>query len=106
MGGMPCFCGHDCARCITYLATLRDDDALRLRAQAFYRETFSLDVPLEQIHCRGGRADDVFFLCRECPFAICCRGRELSSCADCADYPCPSLREYQLKYVNRCLQVE
>lgn len=105
MDAMPCFCGHDCSRCITYLATLHDDDTLRLRAQAFYRETFSRDVPLEQIHCRGGRSDDVFFLCRECPFAQCCRERGLTSCAACADEPCDSLRAYQAQYVNRCNQV-
>lgn len=22
----PCYCGHDCARCVTYLATVRDDE--------------------------------------------------------------------------------
>ena len=30
-----CCCGHDCGRCITYLATVFDDEELRRRSQAF-----------------------------------------------------------------------
>lgn len=26
---MPCYCGHDCAKCITYIATKRNDDSLQ-----------------------------------------------------------------------------
>ena len=29
---MPCYCGHDCAKCITYIATQTNDDNLRIRA--------------------------------------------------------------------------
>ena len=100
-----CYCGHDCSRCVTRLATERDDDALRLQAQTFYRESFGLDIPLEAIRCRGGRLDDVFFLCRECPFAQCCRSRGHVSCAACDVYPCALLRDYEKKYVNRCNQI-
>ena len=100
-----CYCGHDCNRCVTRLATVHDDEALRLQAQAFYRDRFGLKIPLDQIHCQGGRSDDIFFLCRECPFSTCCRSRNLTSCADCPDYPCATLRDYQEKYVNRCNQI-
>ena len=37
-------CGHDCGRCVTYLATVQDDDGLRRQAQQFYREAFRTDL--------------------------------------------------------------
>ena len=29
MKELLCYCGHDCARCLTYLATINDDEDLR-----------------------------------------------------------------------------
>lgn len=101
----PCYCGHDCARCVTYLATVRDDDDLRRQAQRFYRDTFGLDIPLADLHCLGGRSRARFSLCRDCPWTACCRRRGLDRCADCPEYPCPPLADYIVKYVNRCNQL-
>ena len=98
-------CGHDCARCITYLATVRSDDRLREQAQAFYRDTFHTDLPLDAFHCLGCRSDKVFVLCRECPFTACADRRGISHCKDCAEHPCPALAAYTEKYVNRCNQI-
>lgn len=36
--GLPCYCGHDCSRCITYIATQNDDDTLREQSQRFYKK--------------------------------------------------------------------
>ncbi len=102
---MLCFCGHDCARCITYLATIQNDDTLRKRAQQLYREEFGLEVPLYEIHCKGGRSEEVFFLCRDCPWVQCAKEKGLSACADCLQYPCAPLAQYQQKYVNKCNQI-
>ncbi|MBQ8551773.1 MAG: DUF3795 domain-containing protein [Clostridia bacterium] len=100
-----CYCGHDCARCITYLATIKNDAALRQQAREFYKDEFSIDVSIEDIHCLGGRSDDVFFLCKECPWAKCCRERGIDSCTECEVYPCKVLTAYSDKYVNKCNQV-
>ena len=68
---MTCYCGHDCTRCITYLATVKNDDELRKQSQQFYKNEFGLDIPLSEIHCMGGRSDDIFKLCRGCPWMKC-----------------------------------
>jgi hypothetical protein len=47
----------------------------------------------------------VFRLCRECPFAACCRKRGLHSCGDCPEFPCAMLAEYRRKYVNKTNQI-
>jgi hypothetical protein len=102
---MPCFCGHDCSRCVTYLATVSDDDELRKMSQQFYKDEFGYDIPLSEIRCMGGRSDDVFKLCHGCPWMKCCRERGIMSCADCSEYPCKPLADYQAKYVNKCNQI-
>ncbi len=102
---MPCFCGHDCARCVTRLATVNNDNKLREQSRRFYKETFGYDIPLSEIRCMGGRTDDIFKLCHGCPFGECCRGKGFGSCSECGDYPCKLLAGYIEKYVNKCNQV-
>lgn len=98
---LSCFCGHDCSRCLTYLATVNNDDNLRRKSQQFYKDIFSLDIPIEKFHCLGGRSNDVFYLCKDCPWMKCAKEKGLSACSECADYPCKPLAEYQEKYVNK-----
>ena len=102
---MLCCCGHDCARCNTYLATKNNDDVLRHASQSFYSSEFGLKLDLGCIRCSGGRSDDVFILCKDCPFVKCCRQRKISSCKECFDYPCERIAEYEKKYVNKCNQI-
>lgn len=99
-----CYCGHDCSRCITFLATKHEDGDLREQSRKFYQEEFGRDIPLADICCSGGRSENIFILCRECPFRECCRNRGLTACGDCPDYPCGMLADYMEKYINRCNQ--
>ena len=99
-----CYCGHECSRCVTYIATQTDDDSLREQSQSFYKEQFRIDIPLEKLNCCGGRTDNVFELCQDCPFRKCCIERSISSCYLCLEYPCDMLGDYQIKYVNKYLQ--
>lgn len=103
---MMCYCGHDCTRCLTYLATVHNDEALRERSQHFYKNAFGMEIPLEQVHCFGGRSEDVFYLCRECPFIQCCKEHAVEQCADCSIFPCQKIKAYQEKYVNQCNQID
>lgn len=100
-----CYCGHDCTRCITYIATQRKDDSLRRLSQRFYKEQFGLDIPLEKFNCNGGRTDKIFELCNECPFIKCCKQRNMDSCNECPEYPCKKISDYKAKYVNKCNQL-
>ena len=100
-----CFCGHDCSRCITYLATIKDDDGLRKQSQKFYKNEFGYDIPLSDIRCMGGHSENIFYLCHGCPWMKCCREHNINSCSECGEYPCKPLAEYQEKYVNKCNQI-
>lgn len=100
-----CYCGHDCSRCKTYLATIHDDMQLRVQSQMFYKETFGITIPLAEMRCLGGHSGDVFVLCRECPFMKCCKEHGMDTCAECETYPCRELKQYQEQYVNQCNQI-
>ncbi|NLB15852.1 MAG: methyltransferase domain-containing protein [Clostridiales bacterium] len=97
-----CWCGHDCSKCATYTATIRNDDVLREKSRAFYMEQFGREIPAEDIVCCGGRSGRILNLCLECPFRNCGIGRGIDSCRLCPEYPCPDLKDYQEKYVNKC----
>lgn len=99
-------CGHDCSRCFTYIATVTNDDDLRIQSEIFYKDEFGLDVPLEDIHCQGCCSEDVFYLCRECPWVRCCIGHNIDVCSNCGQYPCQALSQYQEKYVNKVNQAQ
>ena len=100
-----CYFGHDCSRYITYIATQTDDDSLREQSQKFYKEQFGKEIPLEKFNCWGGRTDKVFESCQDCPFRKCCIEQNISSCSMCSEYPCAMLKDYQIKYVNKCNQI-
>lgn len=101
-----CYCGHDCSRCVTYLATIYQDERLRQQAKDFYQTSMGREIPLDQIHCLGGRSDDIFFLCADCPWMQCCKEQGISSCSECSKYPCKPLADYEKKYVNKCNQFQ
>ena len=105
MNQLICCCGHDCSRCLTYLSTINNDENLRKQSQSFYKTEFAIDIPLKDIHCLGGRSEDVFCLCKECPFVKCCKEHNVERCIECSEYPCKTIKEYQEKYVNKCNQI-
>lgn len=105
MNKLVCYCGHDCARCLTYLATINNDEEWRKRSQSFYKTEFGIDIPLEDIHCLGGLSEDVFYLCQECPFIKCCKEHNVEMCSDCPEFPCELIKSYQDNYVNKCNQI-
>lgn len=95
-----CCCGMNCAHCLIYRATAREDDTLRVKAQTYYRNELGCDLPLEDFSCRGVFSDKVFRLCRECPCVRCCEQHGVAACEACERYPCPEIREYLARYVE------
>ena len=104
--GLPCYCGHDCSKCVTYIATQTNNEDLRRQAQSFYKESFGLDIPLKKFYCDGGRSKNVFELCKECPFKKCCIEHGIDACSKCSEYPCKDISDYQEKYINKSNQLE
>ena len=106
--GGVCFCGHDCGRCLVYLATVTDAPGkaaeYRKQAQAFYRDTLHMEIPSEKLVCLGGHSDAVMEACLDCPFRKCCQDRHIEQCKNCPDYPCAEIVDYEKQWVNKANQ--
>ncbi len=88
----PCYCGHDCGRCMVHHGDPR--------AMEFYRDVMGISVKPEELCCGGGHSDEVMSLCGQCPMRNCCRNKGLLTCIDCEE-PCRTYLEYVKKFVNK-----
>lgn len=100
-----CFCGHDCSRCTTFIATLRNDNALRQQVISFYQTAFNMNLKQEDIYCLSGHSDTVMEGCKQCPWMSCAKSKNLNACSKCSEYPCKPLGEYIEIYVNKVNQI-
>jgi len=101
---MLCYCGHDCASCITRIGGILNNEMLLQESVRFYREEMKQDLTPAELKCCGGRSDELSVLCKECPFRKCCQEKGIHSCSECSS-TCGMYQEYKLKYVNRCHQI-
>ena len=90
------FCGIDCEKCPAYLATIRNDEALREKTATEWSKMFHSDFKAEDIVCHGcqARGETVFGYCSQCQIRICALAREVITCAECSDYGCEKLSEF------------
>lgn len=51
------YCGLDCKKCDAYIATIRDDQALREKTAKLWAELNNAPILPEHINCEGCRAD-------------------------------------------------
>ena len=60
-----------------------------------------LKVPVEALECDGCRAEKRFAYCKTCKMAACAEGKGLDFCAECDEYPCTELKEFQAAFPHR-----
>ena len=85
-------CGNDCATCPRYIAHPYEKTAEELQHTAElwmkigYRDHI---VTNEEISCTGCKPENW------CRYHVvkCCQERGISTCGDCSDYPCDSMKE-------------
>ena len=80
-------CGLDCETCDAYLATIRNDDALREKTAKLWSEMNQTEIRPEWINCEGCRADGVktFFCTNQCEIRKCALDKGFETCGDCAE---------------------
>ena len=80
-------CGLDCEKCDAYLATIRDDDALREKTAKLWSEMNQTEIRPEWINCEGCRADGVktFFCSNQCEIRKCALGKGFATCGECPE---------------------
>ena len=85
---LDAYCGLFCGACLIYQSTRNDNLAA---AAAFFGR------PEEGLACDGCRSSRVTAACRECGYRDCPVGKGYSSCADCPEMPCGSLKSLQTR---------
>ena len=80
-------CGLNCVTCDAYIATIRNDDALRAETAAKWQQAYNApDLVAEMINCTGCREPGVKFdHCYNCEIRKCAKGRGFETCGDCSD---------------------
>ena len=88
------YCGLDCAACDAYLATLRDDQALRERTARLWAELNHAPILPEHINCQGCRVEGLktVFCENLCGIRQCASHKSVATCGNCPDMEkCPTV---------------
>jgi hypothetical protein len=90
------YCGIVCSECPAYIATQKNDDALRAETAKKWSEMFKSDIKAADINCDGCPAESprLFNYCAMCEIRKCAREKENSTCADCPKYSCKKLDDF------------
>ncbi len=90
---MISFCGLDCEQCEAFIATRRNDDALRAAVAEKWAREYGAPIKAEHINCTGCSSAGVkTYYCEQlCEVRKCAVGKSVGTCAECSDFPCPAL---------------
>jgi len=77
-------CGLDCATCNAKIATLTNDNDLRIKTAEEWSVQFNSVITAEMIHCDGCRSTGVHFeYCGICEIRNCVKEKGFETCGDC-----------------------
>ena len=94
MRKMIAYCGLDCEKCDAYLATVRDDQALREKTAKAWAALNHAPILPEHINCLGCRADGIktVFCDSLCEIRQCALKKGVETCGDCEELEkCPTV---------------
>ena len=94
-GKMYAYCGISCSDCGAYIATQKNDDALRAKTAKEWSEKFKIDVKASDMNCDGCLSNSQRLVqhCSVCDVRKCAREKKVQSCAFCDSYPCEKLNK-------------
>jgi len=86
-------CGIVCSECPAYIATQKNDDALRAATAKKWSEMFKSDIKAADINCNGCQSETgpLFNYCNTCEIRKCAREKKVETCANCPEYTCAKL---------------
>lgn len=81
------YCGLDCERCDAYVATVNNDDELRVKTAKLWAEANNAPITPDMINCMGCRIDGVKtpYCDSMCEIRICALKKAMNTCGACAD---------------------
>ena len=87
-------CGLFCPGCTLYIASTDDPERLTRLSGMF-------GLPEEEMRCHGCSSDVRGPVCQNCKFVACAAEKGIEFCAQCTDYPCEELKEFQAAMPHR-----
>jgi len=83
-------CGLYCGVCAVYIATRDDNLKFKERLTGVY------NLPIEDVHCKGCKSDDVIVFCKVCAIKKCTESRDYEGCHQCDEWPCEHIEKFPL----------
>ncbi len=79
------YCGLDCEKCEARLATVNNDDELRIKVAKEWSELNKVEITKEMINCTGCRIDGAKtpFCDSMCEIRKCAKNKNFETCGDC-----------------------
>ena len=79
------YCGLDCETCEARIATVNNDNDLRIRVAKEWSELNKVEITPEMINCAGCRIEGVKtpFCDSLCPIRQCALSKAIETCGDC-----------------------
>lgn len=90
---MIAYCGLDCEKCDAFIATAKNDDAMRAATAEKWSKAFNAPLTALDINCTGCHSTGVKLVYCEhmCEIRKCASGKSFATCADCSDFSCKTL---------------
>ena len=81
------YCGLDCETCEARLATVNNDDELRIKVSREWSELNGVEITPEMINCSGCRIPGVktVYCDSLCPIRQCTREKQMATCGSCPE---------------------
>lgn len=89
------YCGLDCEKCDAYIATINNDQSLRVKTAKLWSKLNNAPILPEHINCEGCRMNGAktVFCENLCIIRQCALKRGVSTCGDCSELKnCPTVR--------------
>lgn len=92
---MKAYCGINCEKCETFIATKNNDDTMRKEIAKKWSKMYNADIKPEHIHCTGCKGDGIkFHHCENtCQIRKCAIPKNIENCTQCDEYVCDKLKE-------------
>ena len=99
------YCGLDCEACEARLATINNDNELRIKVSKEWSELNGVEITPEMIKCSGCRIPGVktVYCDSLCPIRQCAREKQMETCGGCPEREivCENCMKRK-KYCLRC----
>lgn len=90
---MIAYCGIDCSKCKSYIATQSGKSEALVKAAERLTRVYRSEVKPEYVICDGCKADKrhSFFCSNKCKMRKCCIEKNYNACIECHDFLCKEL---------------